>query len=81
MPHERGLLPVLPFRLLLHCYRRSQSSLLLLAACQSTSINRKPADPVDPRALNFALFSAPECLAQLRLADFACPFTRLKTRR
>ncbi len=74
MPHERGLMPVPPFRFPLHCYRRSQSSLLPLAACQSTSINRKSADPVDPRALYFALLPVPECLAQPWLSDFCVPF-------
>ena len=40
-----------PIRFLLQTCRRSQSSLLLPVACQSTSVTRKPAYPVDTRAL------------------------------
>ena len=59
-----------PIRFLLQCYRRSQSLLLLLAACQSTSINRKSADPIDPKAL--AIF------ARLRVLGLALNHERLR---
>ena len=65
MPHERGFNASAPIRILLPCSRRSQSSLLPPVASHSPPSTRKPAYPVDIKALNYALILAPSACPSL----------------
>ena len=80
-PSRAPTIACAPNRILLHCSRRSQSSLLPLARRQSSTdagnLPGKP-NPLTLRHLNQAFIPLPECLALLWPTDAYVPLYRFQ---